>query len=127
MNWPDPIAVTAYYNFCWQTRKPGKAGSKRPTAAMMAKLCSAFTTWRQGYTPKEHVEMSLVEEQREWQRNRDRDDRRWRIIELAIMGIIVTLVSVAAQIIAAFIERGSLFPDQPSPPPAVPVSVESAD
>ncbi len=28
----------AYYNFCWQTRKPGKAGSKRPSAAMMAKL-----------------------------------------------------------------------------------------
>ena len=28
----------AYYNYCWQTRKPGKAGSKRPTAAMMNKL-----------------------------------------------------------------------------------------
>jgi transposase-like protein/IS1 family transposase len=28
----------AYYNFCWQTRKPGKSGQKRPTAAMMAKL-----------------------------------------------------------------------------------------
>jgi len=28
----------AYYNFCWQTRKPGKSGSKRPTAAMMAGL-----------------------------------------------------------------------------------------
>lgn len=27
-----------YYNFCWQTRKPGKSGTKRPTAAMMAKL-----------------------------------------------------------------------------------------
>ncbi len=26
----------AYYNFCWQTRKPGKSGQKRPTAAMMA-------------------------------------------------------------------------------------------
>ncbi len=25
----------AYYNYCWQTRKPGKAGSKRPTPAMM--------------------------------------------------------------------------------------------
>ncbi|MGE0538317.1 MAG: hypothetical protein AB7O68_25365 [Pirellulales bacterium] len=25
----------AYYNYCWQTRKPGKTGSKRPTAAMM--------------------------------------------------------------------------------------------
>ncbi|HEY1600913.1 MAG TPA: hypothetical protein VGG64_15010 [Pirellulales bacterium] len=28
----------AYYNFCWQTRKPGKSGQKRPTAAMMAGL-----------------------------------------------------------------------------------------
>jgi IS1 family transposase len=28
----------AYYNFCWQTRKPGKSGAKRGTAAMMAKL-----------------------------------------------------------------------------------------
>jgi IS1 family transposase len=28
----------AYYNYCWQTRKPGKAGGKRPIAAMMAKL-----------------------------------------------------------------------------------------
>ncbi len=26
----------AYYNYCWQTRKPGKSGKKRPTAAMMA-------------------------------------------------------------------------------------------
>ena len=28
----------AYYNFCWQTRKPGKSGKKRSTAAMMAGL-----------------------------------------------------------------------------------------
>jgi transposase-like protein/IS1 family transposase len=28
----------AYYNFCWQTRMPGKSGKKRPTAAMMAGL-----------------------------------------------------------------------------------------
>jgi transposase-like protein/IS1 family transposase len=26
----------AYYDFCWQTRKPGKSGKKRGTAAMMA-------------------------------------------------------------------------------------------
>jgi hypothetical protein len=30
----------AWYNFCWQTRKPGKKGEKRPTAAMMAGLAS---------------------------------------------------------------------------------------
>jgi hypothetical protein len=28
----------AYYNHCWQTRKPGKSGQKRPTACMMAGL-----------------------------------------------------------------------------------------
>ena len=28
----------AYYNYCWQTRKPGKSGSKRDTACMMAGL-----------------------------------------------------------------------------------------
>ncbi len=28
----------AWYNFCWRTRKPGKSGQRRPTAAMMAKL-----------------------------------------------------------------------------------------
>jgi hypothetical protein len=26
----------AFYNYCWQTRKPGKRGQKRGTAAMMA-------------------------------------------------------------------------------------------
>ncbi len=30
----------AYYNYCWQTRKPGKSGEKRPSAAMMEKLTS---------------------------------------------------------------------------------------
>jgi IS1 family transposase len=28
----------ANYNYCWQTRKPGTSGKKRPTAAMMAGL-----------------------------------------------------------------------------------------
>ncbi|HEV3005188.1 MAG TPA: hypothetical protein VGX78_12045 [Pirellulales bacterium] len=33
----------AYYNFCWRTRKPGKSGRRRPTAATMAGL--ADHTW----------------------------------------------------------------------------------
>ena len=28
----------AYYNYCWRTRRPGKSGKKRPTAATMAGL-----------------------------------------------------------------------------------------
>ncbi|MEX2187666.1 MAG: hypothetical protein WD875_12760 [Pirellulales bacterium] len=27
-----------YYNYCWQTRRKGTSGKKRPTAAMMAGL-----------------------------------------------------------------------------------------
>ncbi len=30
----------AYYNYCWQTRRPGNSGQERSTAAMMAKLTS---------------------------------------------------------------------------------------
>jgi transposase-like protein/IS1 family transposase len=29
---------SAWYNYCWRTRRPGKSGRKRPTAAMMAQL-----------------------------------------------------------------------------------------
>lgn len=32
------FALVAAYNYCWRTRKPGKSGQKRPTAAMMARL-----------------------------------------------------------------------------------------
>lgn len=35
----------AYYNFCWQTRRPGKSGKKRPRAAMMAKLVGHVWTF----------------------------------------------------------------------------------
>jgi hypothetical protein len=35
----------AYYNFCWRTRKPGKTGRKRPTAAMMAGLTDQIWTF----------------------------------------------------------------------------------
>jgi hypothetical protein len=35
----------AYYNFCWRTRKPGKTGRKRPTAAMMAGLTDRVWTF----------------------------------------------------------------------------------
>jgi len=33
----------AHYNYCWRTRKPGKTGKRRPTAAVMAGL--AGHTW----------------------------------------------------------------------------------
>ena len=35
---PAFAMFACYCNFCWQTRKPGKSGAKRGTAAMMAKI-----------------------------------------------------------------------------------------
>lgn len=35
----------AYYNYCWQTRKPGKSGKKRGTACMMAGLAGHVWTF----------------------------------------------------------------------------------
>jgi len=40
----------AYYNYCWQTRKPGKSGSKRPTAAMMAGLAGHVWSFDELFT-----------------------------------------------------------------------------
>jgi len=34
----DFAMFACYYNWCWQTRMPGKSGKQRPTAAMMAKI-----------------------------------------------------------------------------------------
>jgi hypothetical protein len=35
----------AWYNWCWQTWKPGDSGKKRPTAAMMAGLTGHVWTF----------------------------------------------------------------------------------
>ena len=53
----------------------------------------------------------MLERQRwkEWQEEQRRSDRRWRIIELIVLGIIVTLLAGGFTILGAFIERGSLF------------------
>ena len=56
------------------------------------RTCESWTAWKQGFTPKEHLEMNLLQEQRDWQRkcqdadqswreSQDRRDRRWRVFE----------------------------------------------
>lgn len=89
--------------------------------------CPSFTPWQQGFTPKEHREMLDRREMRDWQERREREDRDWRERQeerqrqwqvaqararlrwdIIIFGIVVTLAIMAATIIAAFIERGSL-------------------
>ena len=40
--------------------------------------CDSYVPWKQGFSPKEHAEMELLNEQRKWQAKRDDDDRKWR-------------------------------------------------
>lgn len=87
---------------------PGRP-SKRDVM-LKPRECSDFTKWIEGFTPKEHVEMQLLREAHDYRDKQERDSRRWRIIELIVMGLAVTLVSAAVQIAAAFISRGTLFP-----------------
>lgn len=74
-----------------------------------------FTTWQQGFTPKEHREM--LERQwmrqredkrdadiREWQERQRKSDRRWRIIE----GIVFVLLAGGFTVLGALISRGSI-------------------
>lgn len=43
-----------------------------------AQPCDSFTEWHFGFSPKEHVEMNLIERQREWQEKCDNRDHEWR-------------------------------------------------
>ncbi len=90
--------------------------------------CEQFFGWEQGFSPKEHREILALEEQKEWQEARVREDREWRIVqeeitrqrqeqqstkrlrwELLVFGLLVTAAVIFGQIAAAFISRGSWF------------------
>ena len=72
--------------------------------------CDGWTQWQQGFTPKEHREMLDRKEFRDWQEKQRRSDIKWRIIEIVILGFVVTLMAGAFTVLGAFIERGTLFP-----------------
>jgi hypothetical protein len=71
--------------------------------------CEGFTNWQQGFTPKEHREMLDRLRLQEWQDKQRREDKRWRIIELVILGVMTTVVAGGFTVLGAMIERGILF------------------
>ncbi len=72
--------------------------------------CSSFTPWLgDGWTPKEHQETLDRKWLLEWQERQRREDRRWRVIELVVIGVLATLIAGGFTVLGAFIERGS-FP-----------------
>ncbi len=72
--------------------------------------CSSFTPWLgEGWTPKEHQEIQERRWLLEWQQGQRAEDRRWRIIEILVIGLLATLMAGGFTVLGAFIERGS-FP-----------------
>ncbi len=107
--------------------------------------CGSFTKWRPGFTPKEHANMTIVDEirkaeseQRErdrtWQEDRRREDLEWREkqevkaearwakehhtqrSQLIIVGIVGTVVLALAQIVGSLIQAGIWLPQSKEPP-----------
>jgi hypothetical protein len=109
---------------------PGPNEANRLAAIQQDITCDAFVEWQPGVSPQELANMiyqeKMLKEQREAIKKDAADNRWWRIVELVVMGILVTLVSVAAQIASAFIERGSLFPDS-RPAQHVPIDSKAAN
>ena len=80
--------------------------------------CVVFTPWRQGFAPKEHLEMLDREERRRWQEEQRaadlrwreqqrREDKWWRVIELIVLAGIATLIAGGFTLLGAFIQRGT--------------------
>ena len=58
--------------------------------------CKSFREWRQGFTPKEHVEMMDREWKFEQEKKSKKSDRIWHVIELVVtlaVGAIIALVA----------------------------------
>jgi len=87
-----------------------------------------FTEYRQGFTPKEHREMldrqwmldfkeKREQEDREWRSKEEKERREWQQKqsakrfrwEVLVVGGVIASLFVISQILAAFIERGSLW------------------
>lgn len=130
-----PICLKRVLNFSKVVGRGGDFHGRRATVLTERRECAEFTDWQQGFTPKEHAEMLQEKVRLEWQKQREEADRAWRetqaqqarewrkedeaqeredrnnertwkLMELAVMGGIVTVVSAVVQIIAAYISRG---------------------
>lgn len=95
------------------------------------RCCKEFTTWQQGFTPKEHLEENRrradadfryeeAETARHWQAEEAEKNRIFQREMMAsrtrkdilVFGVVVTLFIVTATILGAFIERGFWWEDR---------------
>ncbi len=107
-----PLCFVGRHDLQWEIKSTGKQDKTVViTVINDERQCGeAFTEWKLGFTPKEHREMLDRAEWLKWQERQRRDDKRWRVIELIVIGVITVIIAGGFTILGAFIERGSLFP-----------------
>lgn len=89
-----PVCFARKADFQEELRTRYSVGRERIVALLsQERNCSAFTPRQQGFTPKEHREML----DRRW-------ERKWRVIEMIVVGIAIPALIIAATILAAFIQ-----------------------
>jgi hypothetical protein len=78
-----PICFKRIYDFMFWVAKykdEKKIATDQGVCAILdeERVCSEFTQWKQGFTPKEHQEMIDRQERLKWQAEREDADRKWR-------------------------------------------------
>ncbi len=113
----QPLCFVQRYNLRSEIKSEFASGKNEVGCILQViskeRECGKFTAWQQGFTPKEHYEMLDRQRWQDWQEKQRRSDKRWRIIELIVLGFIVTIIAGGFTVLGAFIGRGSLFPPSP--------------
>jgi hypothetical protein len=77
---PAPICFVRAINISAEY-KPADGTPERQKIVQKERDCQEFTEWQQGLTPKEHLEMNLLEQQQQRLDKREKEDRNWRLAQ----------------------------------------------
>jgi hypothetical protein len=59
----------------------GSLNAKRAAAVQLERPCGNFVQWEYGFSPKEHAEMRIVQQQQEWHAKEAAAQREWQADE----------------------------------------------
>ena len=106
-----PLCFVASYDLQDEIRNksPKKEVDSRNIIAVVNadRDCDKSTKWLLGFTPKEHQDILDRQEILKWQIDREKADKKWRLIELIVLGLISVFIAGGFTILGAFIARGT--------------------
>lgn len=92
-----PLCFVRAFDLAKERADNGKEQNHIPSLnkAVISKerKCSKFCDWRQGFSPKEHAELLMFEEQHKWQKEQARWNF-WATMGAAAIGFVAALAAV---------------------------------